>query len=42
MKKLIPNMIMGHKIEIMRFQQGKLYKKNVELYAKLCANSNKK
>ena len=33
---------MRQKIEIMRFVQGRLSKKNIELCAKLCAKSNKK
>ena len=33
---------MLQKIEIMHFEHGKLCVKNVELCAKLCANSNKK
>ena len=39
---LVPTGLCSEKLEIMRFEQGKLWVKSVELCAKLCVNSNNK
>ena len=40
MHQLIPIGLCGEKIEIMRFEQGKLCVKNDEICAKLCVKRN--